>query len=77
MATITRSVDAEIEAIEATASQIPTATDEESDGTLVCDSTSIVVVEVDAGGKTGLGYTYDHPAAPGGLAAVAVKARRR
>jgi L-alanine-DL-glutamate epimerase-like enolase superfamily enzyme len=34
-------------------------TDEpESDGTLEWDSTTIVVVEVEAGGKCGLGYTY-------------------
>src|SRR5919201_7169102 len=34
-------------------------TDEpESDGTLEWDSTTIVVVEVSAGGETGLGYTY-------------------
>lgn len=30
----------------------------ESDGTLEWDSTTIVVVEVEAGGETGLGYTY-------------------
>lgn len=42
-------------------------TDEpESDGTAEWDSTTCVVVEVDAGGKTGLGYTYA-PAAAGKL----------
>jgi L-alanine-DL-glutamate epimerase-like enolase superfamily enzyme len=30
----------------------------ESDGTLAWDSTTLVVVEIGAGGKTGLGYTY-------------------
>jgi L-alanine-DL-glutamate epimerase-like enolase superfamily enzyme len=35
----------------------------ESDGTLEWNSTTMVLVEVDAGGKTGLGYTYSHPAA--------------
>ena len=30
----------------------------ESDGTFAWDKTTIVVVEVDAGGQTGLGYTY-------------------
>jgi L-alanine-DL-glutamate epimerase-like enolase superfamily enzyme len=37
--------------------EIPTD-EPESDGTLEWDSTTIVVVEVDSGGKTGLGYTY-------------------
>ena len=35
----------------------------ESDGTLEWDSTTIVVVQVHAGGLTGLGYTYTHDAA--------------
>ncbi len=35
----------------------------ESDGTLEWDSTTIVVVEVAAGGETGVGYTYSHAAA--------------
>jgi L-alanine-DL-glutamate epimerase-like enolase superfamily enzyme len=30
----------------------------EADGTITWNSTTLVVVEVDAGGKTGLGYTY-------------------
>lgn len=30
----------------------------EADGTIAWDSTTLVVVEVDAGGRTGLGYTY-------------------
>lgn len=30
----------------------------ESDGTLTWDSTTMVLVELEAGGKTGLGYTY-------------------
>lgn len=34
----------------------------ESDGTLEWTSTTIVIVEVEAGGKTGLGYTYAHRA---------------
>ncbi|MGA8808201.1 MAG: enolase C-terminal domain-like protein [Thermoanaerobaculia bacterium] len=36
---------------------IPTATPE-SDGTAEWDSTTLVTVHVDAGGKTGFGYTY-------------------
>jgi L-alanine-DL-glutamate epimerase-like enolase superfamily enzyme len=52
-----------VESVRARAFQIPTATTHESDGTLVWDSTSLVLVEVDADGVTGLGYTYCHPAA--------------
>jgi L-alanine-DL-glutamate epimerase-like enolase superfamily enzyme len=32
----------------------------EADGTFAWDSTTLVVVNVDGGGKTGLGYTYTH-----------------
>ena len=42
---------------------VPTATEEEEDGTLRWDSTTIVVVELRCDGVTGLGYTYCHPAA--------------
>lgn len=52
-----------VEALEAHAYEIPTATDEESDGTLVWDSTSVVVVQVHAGEHVGLGYSYCDPAA--------------
>ena len=41
----------------ATAYQIPTDAPE-ADGTLEWDRTTLVVAEVEAGGKTGLGYTY-------------------
>ena len=51
-----------IESVRASAYEIPTDS-KESDGTLSWDSTVLVVVEVDAGGKTGLGYTYAHQAA--------------
>lgn len=37
---------------------IPTEEPEESDGTLVWTSTTLVYVEVRAGGQTGMGYTY-------------------
>ena len=64
MAAVTHNtVGAVIDGVEAAAYKIPTATEEESDGTLVWDSTSVVVVEVHANGLTGLGYTYCHPAA--------------
>lgn len=52
-----------ITALRASAYTIPTSTDHESDGTLRWDSTTIVLVEVDAGGKCGLGYTYYNKAA--------------
>lgn len=35
----------------------------EADGTLAWDRTTLVVVHVEAGGETGIGYTYDHQAA--------------
>jgi len=35
----------------------------ESDGTIEWNSTTMVLVEVSAGGKTGIGYTYSHAAA--------------
>ena len=38
---------------------IPTET-VESDGTLVWDSTTMVIVHAEGGGKTGLGYSYCH-----------------
>ena len=56
-----------IEAVRASAYEIPTGnadgTGPESDGTLSWSSTVLVVVEADAGGRTGLGYTYAHQAA--------------
>ncbi len=52
-----------VDRLSAAAYQVPTETERESDGTLVWDATSLVVVEVDAGGRTGLGYGYCHPAA--------------
>ncbi len=51
-----------IEGVEVSAYKIPTD-QPESDGTLEWDSTTIVVVEVDGGGKRGIGYTYTHAAA--------------
>jgi L-alanine-DL-glutamate epimerase-like enolase superfamily enzyme len=46
-----------LEAVEASAYTIPTD-QPEADGTMHWDSTTLVVVEVAGGGKTGLGYTY-------------------
>lgn len=48
--------------LSASAYKVPTDFPE-SDGTLAWDSTTLVVVEVQAGGKRGIGYTYADPAA--------------
>jgi len=54
-----------IEAVTAHAFEIPTdgPDGKEQDGTLTWASTTIVVVEVTAGGRTGIGYTYTDAAA--------------
>jgi L-alanine-DL-glutamate epimerase-like enolase superfamily enzyme len=49
--------EAPIGRVSAAAYEIPTDAPE-SDGTLEWDSTTMVVVEIEAGGQTGLGYTY-------------------
>jgi L-alanine-DL-glutamate epimerase-like enolase superfamily enzyme len=49
--------DASIDRLTVSAYEVPTD-QPESDGTLEWDSTTIVVVEIAGGGKTGLGYTY-------------------
>jgi L-alanine-DL-glutamate epimerase-like enolase superfamily enzyme len=49
----------EVTALRAAAYQVPTD-QPESDGTLEWSSTVLVVVEADAGGRAGLGYTYAH-----------------
>jgi L-alanine-DL-glutamate epimerase-like enolase superfamily enzyme len=53
-----------VERIDVAAYEIPTDAPE-SDGTLAWDSTTAVVVEAHAGGRTGLGYTYGAPAIAG------------
>lgn len=50
-----------IESIEVQAYTTPTQTPE-SDGTLEWDATTLVYVEVQTGGQTGIGYTYAHVA---------------
>jgi L-alanine-DL-glutamate epimerase-like enolase superfamily enzyme len=50
-------VDAALERVVVSAYTVPTE-EPESDGTLEWDSTTIVVVEVEGGGRRGLGYTY-------------------
>ena len=65
-ATATRpEVQAAIEHVDVSAYTVPTD-EPESDGTAAWDSTTIVVVQLRAGGETGLGYTYA-PAAAGAL----------
>jgi L-alanine-DL-glutamate epimerase-like enolase superfamily enzyme len=64
-ATARRGTQAPVESLEVSAFIVPTD-EPESDGTAAWDSTTIVVVELSAGGKKGLGYTYA-PAAAGKL----------
>lgn len=51
-----------IEGVDVSAFTVPTE-EPESDGTFEWDSTTVVVVEVHAGGLRGTGYTYAHHAA--------------
>ena len=55
-------VDVPVERLSASAFTVPTE-EPESDGTLEWDSTTIVIVEVEAGGVRGLGYSYTDAAA--------------
>lgn len=50
-----------VERVDVSAYEVPTDAPE-SDGTLAWTSTTIVVVEVSGGDKTGIGYTYGDPA---------------
>jgi L-alanine-DL-glutamate epimerase-like enolase superfamily enzyme len=52
-----------IDSVSAAAYTVPTAGGPESDGTLVWEATTMVVVEAAAGGERGLGYSYAHAAA--------------
>ena len=63
MALANQSDGARIDSVNVSAYSIPTSTDEESDGTLVWDSTTLVLVQLRCGADTGLGYSYCHPAA--------------
>lgn len=49
---------APIEAVDVAVCRVPTDAPFESDGTLTWDGTTVVLVEVSAGGVTGLGWTY-------------------
>lgn len=53
--------DTTIGSVAVSAYEIPTDAPE-SDGTLAWDSTTLVLVQISAGGHTGLGYTYSHRA---------------
>jgi L-alanine-DL-glutamate epimerase-like enolase superfamily enzyme len=57
MAVAGQHVQAPIERLDVSAYTVPTDRPE-SDGTLEWDSTTIVVVELEAGERHGLGYTY-------------------
>ena len=48
---------AEVEKLDVAVYTVPT-TEPESDGTLTWSATTVVVVELSAGGKTGLGFSY-------------------
>ncbi len=50
-------ITAPIQGVRATAYKVPTE-EPESDGTLTWDAVTLVVAEVQAGGQTGIGYTY-------------------
>jgi L-alanine-DL-glutamate epimerase-like enolase superfamily enzyme len=54
---------ASVESLRARAYRVPTATEQESDGTLSWQHTDVVLVEVCCAEHVGLGYTYCHPAA--------------
>lgn len=54
---MTLRLDAAIRALRVAAYRIPTDAPE-ADGTFAWDATTLVVVELDAAGETGLGYTY-------------------
>jgi L-alanine-DL-glutamate epimerase-like enolase superfamily enzyme len=54
---------AAIDGLEVHVLELPTAGGPESDGTLIWDSTTMVLVECRAAGVTGLGYTYAHGSA--------------
>lgn len=61
MSTSTRATDVRIDSVDVSTYEVPTETEQESDGTLIWDSTTIVVVEIRCDGHIGLGYTYADP----------------
>jgi L-alanine-DL-glutamate epimerase-like enolase superfamily enzyme len=71
----TRAADVRIADVRAAAYRVPTERPE-SDGTLEWDAVTVVLAEVDAGGHTGLGYTYTDAAAAGLIAGTLADAVR-
>ena len=61
-ATVAAGVEAPVTALRASVFTIPTD-EHESDGTLEWDETTLVLVEAEAGGETGVGWTYSAAAA--------------
>ncbi len=51
-------IDVPIERLDVHAYRVPTEGGPESDGTIVWDATTMVLVEITASGATGIGYTY-------------------
>jgi L-alanine-DL-glutamate epimerase-like enolase superfamily enzyme len=64
---------APVTAVEARAYTIPTDAPE-ADGTIAWTSTTLIVVEVEAGGQTGLGYTYTDESAAALITGMLAKA---
>ncbi len=58
MTATTPRTEAAIDAVDVSVFRIPTDGGPESDGTAVWDATTMVFVEVTAGGETGIGFTY-------------------
>jgi L-alanine-DL-glutamate epimerase-like enolase superfamily enzyme len=52
-----------VDRVTVSAYRIPTDRTPESDGTAIWDSTTLVLVEIDAGGQRGIGWTYENTAA--------------
>lgn len=59
----THRVKVPVDRVTVSAYTIPTDLQPESDGTAVWKSTTLVLVEIDAGGKRGMGWTYESAAA--------------
>ena len=62
MAAVAERVDTSVSELRASVFTVPTDA-HESDGTLEWDETTLVLVEVEAGGETGIGWTYGAAAA--------------
>jgi L-alanine-DL-glutamate epimerase-like enolase superfamily enzyme len=55
-------VDAPIYSLDVRAFRVPTEDGPESDGTIIWDATTLVLVRLSAGGRIGIGYTYANTA---------------